>query len=295
LAVNQDLGVKVATPVGTLVGQLLFGWLADMVGRKRMCMLYFCFDQFSPYFNAIAFPIPPTDGIELMIIIIATFGQTITADGQAVRIIGALVVWRFLVSLIRLPFIIVLYSPSSPLKMGVGIGGDYPLSAVISSEFASTKIRGRMMTVVFANQGWGQLSAAIIATIITVAYKNSIIGAGTANEHTYFKIDQMWRLLIGFGCIPGVIALYFRLTIPETPRFTMDIERNVQQASADIEAILTQAKNSQDLEVVAQRADAPKASWADFSDHFSQWQNLKTLIGTSYSWFALDVSGFPFY
>ena len=42
--------------------------------------------------------------------------------------------------------------------MGIGIGGDYPLSAVISSEFASTKIRGRMMTAVFANQGWGQFS-----------------------------------------------------------------------------------------------------------------------------------------
>ena len=37
LTPNQDLGVKVATPVGTLVGQLLFGWLADVVGRKRMC------------------------------------------------------------------------------------------------------------------------------------------------------------------------------------------------------------------------------------------------------------------
>ena len=36
---NQDLGVKVATPVGTFVGQLLFGWLADVVGRKRMCEL----------------------------------------------------------------------------------------------------------------------------------------------------------------------------------------------------------------------------------------------------------------
>lgn len=37
LSANQDLGVKVATPVGTLIGQLLFGWLADLVGRKRMC------------------------------------------------------------------------------------------------------------------------------------------------------------------------------------------------------------------------------------------------------------------
>jgi len=34
---NQDLCVKVAGPVGSLFGQLLFGWLADILGRKRMC------------------------------------------------------------------------------------------------------------------------------------------------------------------------------------------------------------------------------------------------------------------
>ena len=41
--------------------------------------------------------------------------------------------------------------------MGVGVGADYPLSAVITSEFASTRTRGRLMTAVFACQGWGQL------------------------------------------------------------------------------------------------------------------------------------------
>lgn len=41
LNTNQDLGVKVATPIGTLFGQLLFGWLADVVGRKRMCMSFY--------------------------------------------------------------------------------------------------------------------------------------------------------------------------------------------------------------------------------------------------------------
>ena len=38
LNINQDLGVKVAAPVGNLFGQILFGWLADVLGRKRMCM-----------------------------------------------------------------------------------------------------------------------------------------------------------------------------------------------------------------------------------------------------------------
>ncbi len=33
---NQDLGIKVAHSVGTMFGQLGFGYLADHVGRKRM-------------------------------------------------------------------------------------------------------------------------------------------------------------------------------------------------------------------------------------------------------------------
>ena len=38
------------------------------------------------------------DGVELMIIIIATFAQALSGHAPAVGIIGALVVWRFIVS-----------------------------------------------------------------------------------------------------------------------------------------------------------------------------------------------------
>jgi hypothetical protein len=37
LSSNQELGIKVAAPVGNVFGQVPFGWLADKVGRKRMC------------------------------------------------------------------------------------------------------------------------------------------------------------------------------------------------------------------------------------------------------------------
>ncbi|KAJ7182202.1 phosphate transporter [Mycena crocata] len=241
---QQDLGVKVATPVGTLCGQLLLGWLADLVGRKKMY------------------------GIELMIIIIATFAQALSGGAHAVSIIGILCVWRFI--------------------MGVGIGGDYPLSATISSEFAATRIRGRMMTAVFASQGWGNFAAVLVAFIITAAYKNAILNDPGVTQLNH--VDYMWRLLIGLGCVPGVIALYFRLTIPETPRFTMDIERNVQQAADDIQNVLTTGRFNEDPDAVVQRADAPRASWADFGRHFGKWENMKVLIGTSYSWFALDIA-----
>jgi len=241
---TQDLGIKVATPVGTLCGQLLFGWLADIVGRKRMY------------------------GVELMIIIIGTFAQALSGGAHAVTIIGVLVVWRFIT--------------------GIGIGGDYPLSATISSEFASTRIRGRMMTAVFAAQGWGNFTAVLVAFIVTEAYKNKIIHDPSVSQLNH--VDYMWRILIGLGCVPGVVALYFRLTIPETPRFTMDIERNVLQAADDIDAVVTTGKFHHDPDAVVQRADAPRASWNDFTSHFGKWENMKVLIGTSYSWFALDIA-----
>ena len=37
LTVWESAGLKVATLVGNVIGQLLFGWLADVLGRKRMC------------------------------------------------------------------------------------------------------------------------------------------------------------------------------------------------------------------------------------------------------------------
>ena len=183
--------------------------------------------------------------------------------------------------------------------MGVGVGGDYPLSAVIASEFASTRTRGRMMTVVFAAQGWGNFGAyvdlvrnasscsaagALVGFILVAAYKNSILHDNpTSPRH----VDYIWRILIGLGCIPGCLALYCRLTIPETPRFTMDIERNVQRAAADIQLVLT----TEELEYHPdlQRAEVPRATWADFRRYFSRWENGTVLFATAYSWFAIDV------
>ncbi|KAK4701233.1 MFS transporter, PHS family, inorganic phosphate transporter, partial [Phenoliferia sp. Uapishka_3] len=241
LTSNQDLGLKVSTPVGTLFGQLGFGYLADVYGRKRMY------------------------GIELMIIIIATIGQAVAGHGPAVSIIGVLIFWRFI--------------------MGLGIGGDYPLSATITSEYAATRIRGRMMTAVFASQGWGQLSAAIVSLVVVSAFKNQIIADPANYAH---HVDFCWRLLIGLGAVPGGVALYFRLTLPETPRFTMDVERNIKQASADVDAFLASGAHGEEVEV--HRVNAPLATRRDFWAHFSKWENGKVLLGTAYSWFALDVA-----
>jgi MFS transporter, PHS family, inorganic phosphate transporter len=100
-----------------------------------------------------------------------------------------------------------------------------------------------------------------VSTIVLAAFKTSISADNPADPK---HVDFVWRLIIGLGCVPGTIALYFRLTIPETPRFTMDIERNVQQASQDVNTFLTTGTFVVDPDAVVQRAAAPKASRRDF-------------------------------
>lgn len=131
------------------------------------------------------------------------------------------------------------------------------------------------------------LVASLVGLIVVSAYKSALL---KDSPDTFDHIDYMWRLLIGLGCVPGAIALYFRLTIPETPRFTMDIERNVVQASKDVDTFLTSGTYYVDPDAVSQRVQAPKASGRDFRAHFGKWANFKVLFAASYAWFALDVS-----
>ena len=133
-------------------------------------------------------------------------------------------------------------------------------------------------------------AAALVSLIVVQGFKNQII-----NDHfnDLRHVDYCWRILIGLGCVPGVITLYFRLTIPESPRFTMDIERNVKQAAQDIDDFIATGQFNVDSDAAVQRVLVPKASCRDFMAHFGKWENFKVLFGVAYSWFALGVCFFP--
>lgn len=141
------------------------------------------------------------------------------------------------------------------------------------------------MSAVFSNQGLGQLLAGIVAIICVSAYKSDIEHATsgkTCDAKCLKACDQMWRILVGFGCVPGCIALYYRLTIAESPRYSLDVtESDDLHKVADAEAA---------LDVHAQDIAPPKASFKDFWAHFGQWKYGKILLGTAGSWFTLDVA-----
>ncbi|KAI0489918.1 phosphate permease [Xylaria cf. heliscus] len=256
-SVNQTL--KASTSAGIIIGQIVFGWLADKYGRRKMY------------------------GVELGIILVSTLCCCLVAASQSVSFTGLMTFWR--------------------VMMGVGIGGDYPLSSVITSEFAPTRWRGAMMAAVFSMQGIGQLFAAVVALIVTASFGSIFKKAPGINDCDYncqTAADQCWRIIIGVGAIPAVFALYYRITIPETPRYTFEVAKDVEKAAADIKAyVASQSEGEVDeikqarMKKVASPALAiPSASWRDAYEYFTQWKNAKVLIGTTFSWFFLD---FAFY
>ncbi|KAK9693787.1 hypothetical protein K7432_013737 [Basidiobolus ranarum] len=238
--------LKGATAFGTLIGQLLFGYLSDKLGRKKMY------------------------GSELIIIIFATFCCAIAGSwGKGVNVIAVLALWRFI--------------------LGIGIGGDYPVSAVITSEFASTKRRGMMISAVFASQGIGILVAALFTVMILACFQ-TLIREDQAN------LDYVWRLMLGFGCVPAIFTVWFRLNMPESPRYTMEVKGDAEQAAKDLEAVLGEQDKSTQMDDFSQNEKLGQvvpvlASNEDtFTQHFGKWKNLKVLLGTSLSWFFLDIA-----
>ncbi|OQR86219.1 inorganic phosphate transporter, partial [Thraustotheca clavata] len=145
-------------------------------------------------------------GIELMILIVGAILCAVAVwpvNGNPDNVLIMLSVWRFV--------------------LGVGVGGDYPVSAVITSEFASSNRRGQFIAAVFAMQGFGIIAGACMAIIVLAAFKTSIIDDGAVN------IGYCWRILAGFGAIPALAAVYWRRRIPETPRFTVDVLGDAEQ------------------------------------------------------------------
>ncbi len=98
------------------------------------------------------------------------------------------------------------------------------------------------MGSVFAMQGLGQLCAALVMLFVTLGFKESLLTSSNPSNCTgvcAVAVDKMWRILVGFGAVPGCIALYFRLTIPETPRYTFDVARDIEKANEDVKAYMS--------------------------------------------------------
>jgi len=95
--------------------------------------------------------------------------------------------------------------------LGVGVGGEYPLAATITSENSTRQNRASLISAVFSMQGWGVLLSTLVMLV------GLYVGLG---------LDTVWRVSLLFGAIPTAIVIYFRTQMEETQAFRESKEMN---------------------------------------------------------------------
>ena len=222
LSTGQVSLLNSTTLAASAVGALIFGRVADILGRKKIY------------------------GYEVLILALGAIASAFAPN------------YTFLLV--------------ARIILGIGIGGDYPVSATIMSEYSGKKSRGRMVGLVFAMQGAGLVVGPLIASIL--------LASG-------IRDDLIWRILLGLGAVPGLAVFYLRRQIHETPRFAAaggvaeEAERAIAAATGSGPAAA----------LVPEVSIQHKQSWmSGFLEMARHRRMLIWLIGTASCWALLDFS-----
>ncbi|GLJ22739.1 hypothetical protein SUGI_0428410 [Cryptomeria japonica] len=165
--------------------------------------------------------------------------------------------------------------------LGFGIGGDYPLSATIMSEYANTKSRGAFMAAVFSMQGLGIIAGSIVAIIVSKCF-----GTGYAIPSEKQQ-DMVWRIILMFGAVPAGLTYYWRMKIHETARYTALVAKNARKAAADMSKVLHVDIEEDEDSVLS--IESLEEQFGLFSLDFVKHHGLQ-LLGTTSTWFFVDVA-----
>ncbi|KAG5915523.1 hypothetical protein E4U42_008011 [Claviceps africana] len=272
-----DLPINLATLVGSVLGQLLFGVLADYFGRTR---LY---------------------GIELVLVIVSTMGVATSSRGVGdLSFPGLFIWWRFV--------------------MGIGIGAEYPLSAVITSEWSSTRSRATMLSSVFLMQPVGQALAQLVGLWVLLGVDSSSklqtlqCGLNTAHQDECRRaVDNIWRIIIGLGAVPALLAIIFRFFLFDCGLYSLEVRDKPGIALMNTQKVygtpvspgtpgtplgggvgssfLLQTPSANPVQPETPPRPMPvQFSKQDLTDYFIRDGNWRYLLGTAMTWFFLDVS-----
>ncbi len=141
----------------------------------------------------------------------------------------------------------------SRLLLGVGVGGDYPLSSTLISEFTPSYSRGKYMTTGLSLYWIGNLASAVVALPLLL----------TGND--------WWRFLFLTGALISIPIIGYRMKMAESPRWL----------------ILKGKMNVEDQRL----RDAQTKNARKYTDLF-RGNLLKQTIFVTSVWFLFDVAAY---
>ncbi len=126
--------------------------------------------------------------------------------------------------------------------VGLGLGAELPVASTLVSEYAPTRIRGRVVVILEAFWAVGWILAALIGYFVVPASENG------------------WRWALFIGIVPAAYALYVRARLPESVRFLENKGR-----TAEAEEAVRAFESASGIEPVASPAadPVPPARWSE--------------------------------
>lgn len=115
----------------------------------------------------------------ISLIIIGSIGSSLAFASPSTDIYTSLALWR--------------------LVLGIGIGGEYPISSAVSSEASGRSVRGGNVALVFSAQGWGNLMAPLSVLMLLSLSNDSDAG-----------LEFVWRFALALGALPSLVTLPYR-------------------------------------------------------------------------------------
>ncbi|XP_015960199.1 probable inorganic phosphate transporter 1-9 [Arachis duranensis] len=228
--------------LGTAIGQVVFGRLGDLKGRRRVY------------------------GLALLLMVFGSLGSGFSICIKRTCVLLSLGLFRFL--------------------LGLGIGGDYPLSSTIMSEFANKKTRGSFIAAVFSMQGFGILASATVTIVVSSIFRHA--PGAKEKQHTAAAADFAWRLILMLGSVPAALTYYWRMMMPETARYTALVENNVMQAAKDMEKVMDISITQIIEETSPTSSVSSHSDYSLFSKEFFR-RHGRDLFACSFNWFLVDI------
>src|SRR6266568_3353209 len=153
--------------------------------------------------------------------------------------------------------------------LGFGVGGDYPVSAVMVSEYANRKDRGKLVGMVFGTQALGLIVGPLVAL--------TLLGAGVSDS-------VAWRVMLALGAVPAAAVIYLRRKMPESPRYQVQVQGQAAQAASQI----SDFTGGQ----VSANGTGPAAAGhrMGLREFLTNRRYLVLLAGTAGTWFLLDYA-----
>lgn len=196
------------------------------------------------------------------------------AFGRIADVIGRKTVYTVVAAIMIVGAIASALAPSfawlvaARFVLGLGIGGDYPVSAVLMSEYANRRSRGRLVGLVFSMQAVGLVVGPLAGLVLLSSGVSSSVA---------------WRLLLGLGALPAAAVIYLRAKMPESPRF----QASIKGQSAAAVAQLRDFTNG----VIAPTSvrETPKVRM-NFWQFVRNRQMLMMILGTAGGWFLFDYA-----